>query len=63
MRILTVYIKDSHYRYPGLFEDFIYAYAYGPLEIYERDKITGDEILIAAFKSWDYLIVDKVDDE
>ena len=60
MKTLTIYSKDSFYKYPGIFEDYTYlCNEKNMLMVYERDRITGDETTHAVFKEWDYYLIEK----
>ena len=60
MKTLVVYVKDSYYRYPELYVDFLfYADKGGDLIIYSRDTSSGEEKVCARFKTWDYFIIDE----
>lgn len=59
-KTLTVYHKDSYYRYHKLFDEKLYnVLEDGDLVIYERDPFTGNETLIARFRIWDYFLIEE----
>jgi hypothetical protein len=57
-KTLIVYTKDSHYKYFDLFHEHIHEVCDSDLLIYKRNTTTGEESLIAYFKTWDYFIIE-----
>jgi hypothetical protein len=58
-KTLVVYLKGSYFKYYDIFVDNLYEIdSKNNLNIYERCHQTGKETLKAAFKSWDYFIIE-----
>lgn len=64
MKTIIVYIKDSCYKYPNIYEEYFFSVTdFYHLEIYKRNKFTGDESLVATFRNWDYFVIEEDVDE
>jgi hypothetical protein len=59
MKTLIVYIKDSYYKFPGIFEKHIYTVDDLLLDVYEISKVDGHESLVASFRNWDYFVIEE----
>lgn len=64
MKTIIIYIKDSFYKYAGIYEDFQFNIDdLYHLEIFKRNKFTGEEFLVATFRNWDYFKIEEDPDE
>lgn len=60
MKTLSVYAKESVFKYPYLFEDFTYVCDDDKiLRVCGRDRETGHEWEHAVFNMWDYYLIEK----
>lgn len=58
-RTLLIYTGDSCYKYFDIFSEHLYIVDEGgDIIVYSRNLSTGDEVLIARFKTWDYFIIE-----
>ena len=57
-KTLIVYIKDSHYKFYDLFNERVYTVEDGDIIVYRINEITGEESIVARFKTWDYFIIE-----
>lgn len=65
MKILTIHIKGSFFKYPGLFQDFFHEIdeKTGMLRI-NKQKLTEkyEEYETAVFRNWDYYEIEEEED-
>lgn len=55
MKNLTVYVKGSTYKFPGIYENYLYKItSLGHLQVMER--LTEEKVAI--FKEWDYCLLE-----
>ena len=60
MKNLTVYYERGYQRFPNVYIDFMFEKQDdGALIITEKDSITGEERIVAAFNKWDYLLIEE----
>ncbi len=60
MKTLTVYIKDSFHKYPDLYKfNRFEINEYKELVVHQTDMITGEEYLVAQFRTWDYFLIEE----
>jgi len=60
MKILTVYEKNSFYRYQDVYVSHEFEITdQNNLIVYKRDDITGESNLLAHFKNWDYFTIEE----
>lgn len=58
-KTLIIYHNDSFSRYYDLYQLCTYDInSYGHLSVYARDRVTGDDPLVAYFRNWDYFIIE-----
>ena len=58
MKRLVVYHSGSIDKFQPLYDTITYSLEEELLVVRERDRFTGEEVLIAAFKEWDYFIIE-----
>jgi len=60
MKTLIVYTRDSYYKYEELYSKHIFEVKeLRVLYVYTLSKITGEEVLVACFNTWDYFIIEE----
>lgn len=60
MKTLTVYIKGSSYKFREIPKRYLHAIDKSNLlQVFERNPDTGEETLAAAFKDWEYFLVER----
>ena len=57
-RQLVVYIKDSMFRFPDVYGETFFETTDAGLLVYEVNKISAEERVIAHFRNWDYLLIE-----
>lgn len=64
MKTLIVYSTNSVFKYPRLYEEFMYNIADNKaLIIYKRNPINGEEDEASVFMKWDYFLIEEEKDE
>ena len=59
MKTLKVYTSTSHQVYSRLYEEHLYEIDKDNLlTIIKRNTSTGEEVLIACFRNWEYFIIE-----
>jgi hypothetical protein len=60
MKTLTIYYPHGFKKFPNIYIDFSFEkHPDGSLVITERDTITGEERIHAAFNTWDYVLIEE----
>lgn len=60
MKTLVVYHKDSYYKFDDLYKRHVFELgACSILKVFEVDKITGEDRMVACFKEWCYFLIDE----
>lgn len=55
---LIVYVANSYYRYPRLYEEHLYEInEQNVLTVYERNVHSGEETVCSVFRTWDYFVI------
>lgn len=59
MKTLIVHHHNSYHKFEGVYERFLFEIEKETLKLYQRDPHSGEERLYAAFRDWDYFLIEE----
>lgn len=64
MKTLTIYIKDSIFKYHNIYRDYTHICGEDNiLRVFKRNTINGEEDEHAIFREWDYYLLEAFPDD